>query len=218
MGHSHGKIVAPTAAGIARAVDALRAGALIGLPTETVYGLAGDAADGAAVARIFAAKARPRFNPLICHILDEEGASALARFTPPAQALAARFWPGPLTLVLPRRAGAPVHDLVCAGLETIAVRAPAHKVARAVLAAFGRALAAPSANRSGHLSPTHAAHVIADLGAAVALVLDGGACPVGLESTVVEVGTAALYLLRPGTIDADALEDAAGLPVRAACG
>ena len=207
------KIIPPTPQGITRAAAALADGALIGLPTETVYGLAADANNGQAVARIFDAKQRPRFNPLICHVSDMARAKQIGLFSYAAAALAARFWPGPLTLVVPRRSDAPVHDLVTAGLDSIALRVPAHPVARAVLAAFGGAIAAPSANRSGRLSPTRPAHVIADLGEAVALVLDGGSCKVGLESTIVEVADDGVHILRPGAVTEDMLAAATGRPI-----
>ncbi len=207
------KIIPPTPQGITRAAAALAGGALIGLPTETVYGLAANANDGQAVARIFDAKQRPRFNPLICHVSDMARAKQIGFFSDAAAALAARFWPGPLTLVVPRRPDAPVHELVTAGLDSIALRVPAHPVARAVLAAFGGAIAAPSANRSGRLSPTRPAHVVADLGDAVALVLDGGPCKVGLESTIVEVADNGVHILRPGAVTEDMLAAATGRPV-----
>ncbi|GAB4141055.1 MAG: L-threonylcarbamoyladenylate synthase [Sphingomonadales bacterium] len=207
------KVIPPTPQGITRAAAALADGALIGLPTETVYGLAANANDGQAVARIFDAKQRPRFNPLICHVSDMARAKQIGIFSSAAAALAARFWPGPLTLVVPRRPDAPVHDLVTAGLDSIALRVPAHPVARAVLAAFGGAIAAPSANRSGRLSPTRPAHVIADLGEAVALVLDGGPCKVGLESTIVEMADDGIRILRPGAVTEDMLAAATGRPI-----
>lgn len=190
-------IAAPTPEAIAQAVAILKAGGLIGLPTETVYGLAADAANGDALAAVFALKGRPRFNPLIAHVADRAAAEAIAVFDPLAARLADAFWPGPLTLVLPRRPGS-VHDLATAGLETVAVRVPAHPVARGLLAAFGGPVAAPSANRSGHVSPTTAAHVDEAFGEDLALVLDGGPCDVGLESTVVATADGRAALLRPG--------------------
>jgi len=202
-------------AAVSEAVGALREGRLIGLPTETVYGLAADAANARAVAGIFAAKGRPRFNPLICHVTGSDMAADLVEMPAAAQALTRHFWPGPLTLVSRRRAGAPVADLVCAGLPTLAVRAPDHPVAQAVLDAFGGALAAPSANPSGKLSPTTAADVEERLGAALAMVLDGGPCGVGLESSIVGVEPERLVLLRPGFVTAEALAKAAGLPIAA---
>lgn len=190
-------IAAPTPEAIAQAVAILKAGGLIGLPTETVYGLAADAANGDALAAVFALKGRPRFNPLIAHVADRAAAEAIAVFDPLAARLADAFWPGPLTLVLPRRPGS-VHDLATAGLETVAVRVPAHPVARGLLAAFGGPVAAPSANRSGHVSPTTAAHVDEAFGEDLVLVLDGGPCDVGLESTVVATADGRAALLRPG--------------------
>jgi L-threonylcarbamoyladenylate synthase len=185
-------------AAIEEAAGVIQGGGIVAVPTETVYGLAADAGDAAAVARIYAAKGRPSFNPLIVHIPDLAAAEGLAVFDADARRLAAAFWPGPLTLVLPLRDGAPVAALVTAGLETIAIRVPAHRAMRALLAASGRALAAPSANRSNHLSPTRAEHVVASLGAAAGLVIDDGACPAGLESTIVHGRT----VLRPGPIPA----------------
>lgn len=188
-----------TAETIAQACSALRAGQLIGLPTETVYGVAGDATNPTAVAAIFAAKARPHFNPLIAHCASASAALAHAIPDPRAGQLATAFWPGPLTLVLPRADTSPVCELACAGLATIALRVPAHPMALEVLAQFGRPLAAPSANRSGRLSPTTPAAVAAELGPALALILNGGACALGLESTIIAVppdGPCAL--LRPG--------------------
>jgi len=200
-------------AGIARAAEILRAGGLVGLPTETVYGLAADARNAMAVARIFAAKGRPGFNPLIVHVASLAEAEALVAFTPLAHRLAQAFWPGPLTLVLPSRGG--VADLVQGGLPTLAVRVLAHPAARAVLAAFGGPIAAPSANPSGAISPTTAAHVVAGLGVRIDAVLDGGACGVGLESTILAPGSdASVRLLREGGIARDAVEALVG-PVTA---
>lgn len=188
-------------AAIAEAAAAIRAGRLVAIPTETVYGLAAAADDSAAVARIYAAKGRPSFNPLIVHVRDRAEAELLAVFDRAADALAAAFWPGPLTLVLPLRAGAPVASLVTAGLDTVAIRVPAHRAMRALIEAAGRPLAAPSANRSNGISPTRAAHVVASLGAAAELVIDDGPCAAGLESTIVAGAT----LLRPGPVTADAI-------------
>ena len=187
---------------IAEAVAILRAGGLVGLPTETVYGLGARALDAAALARIFLAKGRPTSHPLIAHVLDLPGALAVAADVSAARSLAAAFWPGPLTFVLPRRAGTP--DLLSAGLDTVAVRAPAHPVARAVIAALGEPIAAPSANRYQEVSPTTAAHVARSLGEAVALILDGGATERGIESTVVDL-TGPPTILRLGPIDELAL-------------
>lgn len=184
----------------------LRAGALVGIPTETVYGLAGDATDERAVARIFAAKDRPSFNPLIVHIAEIAAARTIVDFNARAEALAARFWPGPLTLVLPRAKGSPVSLLAGAGLDSLALRMPDHPVARAVIAAAGRPLAAPSANPSGKVSPTTAAHVAEALGERIALVLDGGPCRIGLESTVLDLTGPRAVLLRPGGLPKEEIE------------
>jgi len=204
--------LAPTPDGIAQAADLLRKGGLVAFPTETVYGLGGDARSDRAVARIFGAKGRPRFNPLIVHLPDAAAARGLAVFDARADALAARFWPGPLTLVLPLRAGSGLSGLVTAGLPTVALRVPAHPVARALLQVFGGPLAAPSANPSGRVSPTRAAHVIEGLGGRIDAVIDGGACAVGVESTIVGLDGAA-RLLRPGGVPVEALETALGLPL-----
>lgn len=201
-------------AGIARAAALLRAGQLVAFPTETVYGLGGDARNDQAVARIFEAKGRPRFNPLIAHVADLQMAETLAVFDAQARALAQAFWPGPLTLVLPLRAEAGISALVTAGHDTLAVRLPAHPVARALLRAFGGPLAAPSANPSGRVSPTRADHVRAGLSGRIAAVLDGGACAVGVESTIVSLGDAP-RLLRPGGVPAEALEAALRQPLPA---
>ncbi|MCX5497429.1 L-threonylcarbamoyladenylate synthase [Kaistia dalseonensis] len=200
-------------AALSEAVAILRAGGLVGMPTETVYGLAADAARSEAVARIYAAKGRPRFNPLIAHVADIESAERLVHFGPLARRLAMAFWPGPLTLVLPKRADAPVSDLVTAGLDTLAIRIPAHPAAQALLRAFGGALAAPSANRSGHVSATTAAHVADDLGAAVGIVLDAGASPVGVESTILAVTDDDVVLLRAGGVARADIERVVGKPV-----
>ncbi|HTV46151.1 MAG TPA: L-threonylcarbamoyladenylate synthase [Stellaceae bacterium] len=194
------RIAPADAASIARAAELLRAGGLVAIPTETVYGLGADATDERAVAAIFAAKGRPRFNPLIVHVAGLAEAAAIAGFDSRARDLAARFWPGPLTLVLPRRRHSGVSLLASAGLDTVAVRVPAHPVAQAVLEAAGRPIAAPSANRSGRISPTEAAHVAAELGDRVALILDGGTCPVGVESTVLDLSGTPPILLRPGGV------------------
>ncbi len=193
-------ILKPDAAAIDRAAHALRDELLVGLPTETVYGLAADATSDRAVAAIFAAKNRPRFNPLIVHVADVESARRLVAFDSRAEKLAAAFWPGPLTLILPRRPESGVSLLCSAGLDSLAVRIPAHDVARAVIRAAGRPLAAPSANPSGRLSPTRAEHVARALGGKVALVLDGGPCPVGVESSVVDLTGGKPLLLRPGGV------------------
>src|SRR5471032_2499712 len=170
---------------IAAAAACLKTGGLVAFPTETVYGLGADALNGEAVARLYAAKDRPAFNPLIVHVADVEAAQRLAEFDGAAQALAAAFWPGPLTLVLPKRADGGVADLALAGLDSVAVRVPAHPVAAALLKAFKGPIVAPSANRSGHVSPTSAAHVLTDLRGGIDMVIDGGVCDVGVESTIV---------------------------------
>jgi L-threonylcarbamoyladenylate synthase len=198
---------------LARAAQALADGALVGLPTETVYGLAADATSGLAVARIYEAKGRPSFNPLISHVADLEAAEAHGVFDAQAQVLARAFWPGPLTLVVPFRPQSPVSDLARAGLSTIALRVPAHPVARALLRAFGRPVAAPSANRSGRISPTTAVHVAHELGHAVAGVLDGGPCIVGIESTVVACLEDQAVLLRPGGLTRAAIAHVLGQPL-----
>ncbi|UZK69153.1 L-threonylcarbamoyladenylate synthase [Sphingomonas sp. S1-29] len=187
-------------AAIAEAAALIAGGGCVAVPTETVYGLAADATDSLAVAGIYAAKGRPSFNPLIVHVADVAGARALAAFDDEAERLAAAFWPGPLTMVLPVREGSGVAGLVTAGLPTIAIRVPAHRAMRALLAACGRPLAAPSANASGGISPTRAAHVVASLGGRVALVIDDGATQAGLESTIVAPG--ARSILRPGPVTA----------------
>jgi L-threonylcarbamoyladenylate synthase len=192
--------------GIAAAAALLRAGDLVIMPTETVYGLAADAADPGAVAAIFAAKGRPRFNPLIAHVAGLEQAAAIARLDARALTLAAAFWPGPLTLVAPVADPAAVCELARAGLDTVAVRVPAHPMALALLAAFGAALVAPSANRSGRPSPTTLADALAETGEACAAAIDGGPCAVGLESTVVALLDGPPRLLRPGAVTREQIE------------
>ena len=203
-------VLPATAETIERAAGLLRAGRLVGMPTETVYGLAGDATDERAVARIFAAKSRPRFNPLIVHVPGLAEAEAIAVFDERAREAARRFWPGPLTLVLRRREASGVALLACAGLDTVAVRAPAHPVAQALLRETGRPLAAPSANRSGRASPTAAEHVAAELGRRAALILDGGPCAIGLESTVLDLSLPLPALLRPGGVTVEELSAVLG--------
>jgi L-threonylcarbamoyladenylate synthase len=200
-----GKIVPATAETIAQAGRLLREGRIVAFPTETVYGLGGDATSETAVAQIFAAKGRPRFNPLIVHVPGLTEAEPLAEFDTRARESAQRFWPGPLTLVLRRRADAGLSLLASAGLDTVALRAPAHPVAQQLLRAAARPIAAPSANRSGRVSPTMAAHVAAEFGEDVALILDGGACPVGLESTILDLTGAVPALLRPGGVTREEL-------------
>ncbi len=192
----------PTAEGMASAVALLRAGGLVGLPTETVYGLAADACNGLAVARIYAAKGRPQFNPLIAHVADLAAAERLVVFDPLSRALAETLWPGPLTLVLPRTPDCPVSQLAGAGLATLAVRVPDHPVALALLRAFGGPVVAPSANPSGRLSPTRPEHLAPQL---ADVVLDGGPCRVGVESTIVQVVGGRLRVLRPGGVPIEAL-------------
>lgn len=199
----------PTAADIAAAVDALSVGKLVILPTETVYGLAADAADPMAVASIFEAKGRPRFNPLIAHVADLDQAEEIAVFDDRARQLADAFWPGPLTLVLPIRDAGAVCDLARAGLDTVAVRAPGHPLARAVIFAFGRPVVAPSANRSGRPSPTTFADAAEETGAFAPVALDGGPCEIGLESTVVALVDQP-RLLRPGSVTRDQIEAVIG--------
>jgi L-threonylcarbamoyladenylate synthase len=204
--------LAPDDAGIAEAARLLAAGELVAFPTETVYGLGGDARDGRAVAKIYAAKGRPSFNPLIVHLPDLAAVEKIAEVGPKARMLAQAFWPGPLTLVLPLREGAGISPLVTAGLDTVAVRVPAHPLAQKLLRAFGGPLAAPSANPSGRVSPTRAEHVLEGLTGRIAAVLDGGACAVGLESTIV-VADPEPVLLRPGGVPVEILEAALGEPL-----
>lgn len=198
---------------IAAAVAALANGRLVGLPTETVYGLGADATDGRAVAAIYSAKGRPSFNPLIAHVPDLASAERHGVFDATARALAAAFWPGPLTLVVPKRPESPVADLVTAGLDTIGLRVPATPVTREILARFGRPVAAPSANRSGRVSPTRAEDVVEELGRVVAEVIDAGATPVGVESTIVAVLDGRVRLLRPGGVTRAAIEAVVGEPL-----
>jgi len=204
------ELLAADPAGIARAAALLREGALVAFGTETVYGLGADATNDRAVAGVFAAKGRPHFNPLICHYAEAEAAFAHVLANDAARALAAGCWPGPLTLVLPRAPDCPVALLAGAGLETLAVRVPAHPVARAVLRAAGLPVAAPSANRSGEVSPTTARHVLDGLGGRIAAVLDSGPCPVGVESTVLDLTGARPFLLRPGGATVEAIEAIVG--------
>lgn len=188
-------------AALAEAAELIRAGRPVAIPTETVYGLAADATSGEAVARIYAAKGRPSFNPLIVHVPDLAAAERLGRFSPEARRLAERHWPGPLTLVVPLREEVPIASLVTAGLPTIGLRVPAHPVMQAVLRAAGRPLAAPSANASGRISPTRAEHVLASLAGRIPLILDGGPTERGIESTIVAATGGPLRLLRPGPIE-----------------
>jgi len=203
---------------VARAAEILRAGGLVVLPTETVYGLGADAANPRAVARIYEAKGRPQFNPLIAHVLGLDEAEAHAVLHENARKLAHAFWPGPFTIVARRRADSNVAELACAGLDTIALRAPSHPMARELLTAFGGPIVAPSANRSGHVSATTAQHAAEDLGGRVDLVLDGGPCAIGLESTIVAVADdGRVTLLRPGAISRGEIEALVG-PIAVAHG
>jgi L-threonylcarbamoyladenylate synthase len=206
------RILTPDEAGIECAADLLRRGALVAFPTETVYGLGGDARSDTAVAAIYAAKGRPGFNPLIVHVPNIDAVETIAEIGPNARKLAEAFWPGPLTLVLSLRPTAGISGLVTAGLPTVAVRVPAHPLAHRVLKAFGGPVAAPSANPSGRVSPTKAGHVLEGLDGRIAAILDGGPCTVGLESTIV-VADPAPVLLRPGGISVEALEAMLDRPV-----
>lgn len=197
---------------IAQAANVLQNGGLVAFPTETVYGLGADARDDRAVARIYEAKGRPSFNPLIVHVPTIEAAKTLVHWSEAAQKLADAFWPGPLTLVLPIRADAGISKLVTAGLDTLAIRLPDAPLARDLLTAFGGPVAAPSANTSGHISPTRAQHVLDDLTGRIEAVLDGGACSVGLESTILGLADDPT-LLRPGGVTRDDLSTALGRPV-----
>ena len=198
---------------IDEAARIIRSGGLVAFPTETVYGLGANALDGQAVARIFEVKGRPRFNPLIVHIAERQDADRFALFDEKARALAEAFWPGPLTLVLPRREDTGLSDLVSAGLPTVALRIPAHEVARALISAAGVPVAAPSANPSGRISPTQADHVAADLGDKVDMILDGGPSKAGLESTIIALTNDDAILLRAGALDRVAIEDVLGRPL-----
>ena len=206
------RILPAGAAATAAAAEMLAEGSLVAFPTETVYGLGADAANAAAIARLYQAKGRPAFNPLIAHVGDLVAARKIARFDAVATALAERFWPGPLTLVLPKAQNCPVADLATAGLDTVAIRVPAHPVARDILRAFGRAVVAPSANLSGHVSPTTAEHVQGDLAGRIDLIVDGGAVEVGVESTIVGCFDAPM-LLRPGGLPRAEIERVIGRPL-----
>ncbi len=211
------RVARADAAAVAEAAARLEAGGLVAFPTETVYGLGADATNGEAVARLYQAKGRPAFNPLITHVADLAAARQLGRFDAEATRLAQAFWPGPLTLVLPKAADCPVAALATAGLDTIALRVPDHPVAHRILEALGRPVVAPSANRSGHVSPTTAGHVLADLRGRIDLVINDGSTAVGVESTIVAcLGAPAPALLRPGGVPRDAIERALGRPLAAA--
>ncbi len=210
------RLVKASPEAIAAAAPCLRAGGLVAMPTETVYGLAADATSDAAVAAIYAAKERPAINPLIAHVLGLEAAREHGVFGPEAETLARAFWPGPLTLVLPVAPTSRISLLARAGLDTVAVRAPSHETARALIEAVGVPLAAPSANRSGRVSPTTAAHVAADLDGRVDFILDAGPCRHGLESTIVACLGPRPQLLRPGALTREAIESALRAPIEAA--
>jgi L-threonylcarbamoyladenylate synthase len=203
------QLIAASPAAVGDAAGCLKAGGLVAFPTETVYGLGADAGNAEAIARLYRAKGRPSFNPLIAHIVDLDAARRIARFDARALALAEAFWPGPLTLVLPKAPGAAVADLATAGLDTVAVRVPAHAVAQQLLRAFGGAVVAPSANVSGHVSPTTAAHVQSDLAGRIDRILDGGPVEVGVESTIIGCFDAPM-LLRPGGLPREAIERVLG--------
>ena len=205
-------VLEPNDAGLEQAADYLRAGKLAAFPTETVYGLGADAANEAAVARIFQVKGRPSFNPLIVHVRDAAQARAFCNWNDTAEAMAGLFWPGALTLVLPRRPDAKLSTLVSAGLDTIALRVPDQGIAQALLARSGLAIAAPSANPSGSVSPTTAAHVAATFDSGIAGIVDGGACRIGRESTVLDLSGPAPVLLRPGGVSAETIGEALGAP------
>ncbi|WP_257165953.1 L-threonylcarbamoyladenylate synthase [Bradyrhizobium sp. SRS-191] len=206
------QVLPADAKGISAAAGVFARGGLVAFPTETVYGLGADASNAAAIAHLYQAKGRPAFNPLIAHVADLGAARRIGRFDATAERLAAAFWPGPLTLVVPQADGCPVADLATAGLDTVAIRVPAHPIARALLAAFGGAVVAPSANISGHVSPTTAAHVAADLTGRIDLILDGGPVEVGVESTIVGCFEAPA-LLRPGGVPSEAIEAVLGRPL-----
>ena len=208
--NSHSPIVPVDKKSIAHAVELLREGKLVAFPTETVYGLGADATQGQAVAAIYAAKGRPEFNPLIAHVAEIEALDPIVEWNDEARLCAKSFWPGPLTLVLPRRKDCPVSLLASAGLHTLAVRMPSHPAALQLLKAFGRPVVAPSANASGTLSPTTAEHVAASLGSNVDLILDGGKSEVGVESTVCDLSTSQPTILRPGGITKEQMEAVLG--------
>src|SRR3954451_24587154 len=204
---------APDAAGIAEAARLLRDGGLVAFPTETVYGLGADATNAAAIAKVYAAKGRPSFNPLIAHVADAGAAMREGAFSAAARKLAERFWPGPLTLVVPVAPTSRICDLARAGLHTVGLRVPAHPIAHALLVEGDRPVAGPSANRSGHVSPVSAEHVLQDLADKIDFVLDGGASNIGIEATIIACLDASPRLLRPGGIAREQIEDALGAKV-----
>lgn len=212
------RILTPTADGIAEAAALLQAGALVSFPTETVYGLGADARNGTAVAGIYDAKGRPGFNPLIVHVASQQMAARYAVWSKTAEDLAAAFWPGPLTLVLPLKEGHGLSSLVTAGLGSVALRLPAHATAQAILQRFGGPIAAPSANPSGRISATTASHVMSGLEGRIAAIVDDGPCPVGLESTILGLTQATPQLLRAGGVPQEALEEMLGAPLAVASG
>ncbi len=212
------EVLAPDAGGIAAAAGILARGGLVAFPTETVYGLGADAGNGRAVAAIYEAKSRPRFNPLIAHVESVLAARRVGRLEGAAAKLADRFWPGPLTLVVPACEPCPVSDLARAGLPTVAIRVPAHPVAQALIAAAGRPLVAPSANRSGHVSATTAEHVLADLSGRIDAVIDAGPTPLGLESTILACLGGEVRMLRAGGLPREAIEAALGFALAGAEG
>jgi len=205
-------------AAIAEAAALIAEGLPVAVPTETVYGLAADATSAEAIARIYAAKGRPNFNPLIVHVMDLDAAETIGLFDSTARRLAAAFWPGPLTIVVPGHPDSPIARLATAGLETVAIRVPAHPAMRSLLAATAKPLAAPSANASGTISPTKAEHILKSLDGCIPLIVDGGPTEVGVESTIVAVAPGHLRLLRPGPISATALCGATGLRVESGNG
>ncbi len=207
------RVALADASTILQAARTLASGGLVAFPTETVYGLGADATNATAIARLYAAKGRPAFNPLIAHVTSLAAARVLAEFDEASEKLATEFWPGPLTLVLRKRPDCPVAELATAGLDTIAVRVPDHPVAREILHAFGRPIVAPSANRSGHVSPTTAAHVLADMCGRIDLIVDDGPTAVGLESTIVACLDGRRLLLRPGGLPRTELERVLGAPL-----
>jgi L-threonylcarbamoyladenylate synthase len=209
-----GNIRKPDPQALEEAARLLRSGELVAFPTETVYGLGGDATNATAVARIFAAKGRPQFNPLIVHVPDTAAARAIGKFSKTAERLAQEFWPGPLTVVVERQPDNRIADLVSAGQTTIAIRVPANPIARKLLTLTGRPLAAPSANRSGHVSSTEAKHVETDLNGEVAMILDGGATLHGLESTILDATGSDICMLRPGAIAKADIEAVLGQPLK----
>ena len=218
QGHRTTRLARPTPGTIEAAAACLHAGGLVAMPTETVYGLAADATSEAAVAGIFAAKDRPAFNPLIAHLLNLEAARREAQFSPEAERLARAFWPGPLTIVLPAERECRISLLARAGLDTVALRVPAHRVARALIEAARTPLAAPSANRSGGVSPTRADHVLADLDGRIDWIIDAGPAPLGIESTIVACLADGVRQLRPGGIPSEAIEEALGFRLAKAAG